>query len=150
MIDLVSKAKLLVRERDKLDNEEREAKKRCLVDSTDSSEESSNFTVISNSSVNNSSGEATSVLMTPQLPPGYSIWLDSMDAIMLSIITKEYTKPQLIQLLERERGIVSPKGNKQKIQDMARQAGLPLTYEKREVIQGWEGKPKGMEQILWE
>jgi molybdate-binding protein len=67
-----------------------------------------------------------------------------------TIITKEYTKPQLIQLLERERGIVSPKGNKQKIQDMARQAGLPLTYEKREVIQGWEGKPKGMEQILWE
>jgi hypothetical protein len=67
-----------------------------------------------------------------------------------TIITKEYTKPQLIQLLERERGIVSPKGNKQQIQDMARRAGLPLTYEKREVIQGWEGKPKGMEQILWE
>jgi molybdate-binding protein len=36
-----------------------------------------------------------------------------------TIITKEYTKPQLIQLLERERGIVSPKGNKQQIQDMA-------------------------------
>ena len=67
-----------------------------------------------------------------------------------TIITKEYTKPQLIQLLETERGIVSPKGNKQQIQDMARRAGLPLTYEKREVIQGWEGKPKGMEQILWE
>jgi hypothetical protein len=55
-----------------------------------------------------------------------------------TIITKEYTKLQLIQLLERERSIVSPKGNKQKIQDMARQAGLPLTYEKREVIQQWE------------
>jgi hypothetical protein len=32
--------------------------------------------------VNNSS-EATSVLMPPQLPPGYSIWWDSMDAFML-------------------------------------------------------------------
>jgi molybdate-binding protein len=36
-----------------------------------------------------------------------------------TIIMKEYTKPQLIQLLKRKRGIVSPKGNKQKIQDMA-------------------------------
>ena len=36
-----------------------------------------------------------------------------------TIITKEYTKPQLIQLLKTERGIVSPKGNKQQIQDMA-------------------------------
>jgi hypothetical protein len=46
VIDLVSKAKSLVRERDKLENEEREAKRRCLVASTDSCEESSNFTVI--------------------------------------------------------------------------------------------------------
>jgi hypothetical protein len=82
IIDLVSKAKSLVQERDKLDNEEREAKRRCLVASTDSCEKSSNFTVISNSSVNNSS-EATSVPMPPQLPPGDSIWWDSMDAFML-------------------------------------------------------------------
>jgi hypothetical protein len=82
-IDLVSKAKSLVREKDKLDNEEREAKRRCLVASTDSCEESSNFTVISNSSVNNNSNEATSMLTPPQLPPGYSIWWDSMDAFML-------------------------------------------------------------------
>jgi hypothetical protein len=33
---------------------------------------------------------------------------------------------------------------------MAQQAGLALTYLKHEIIQGWEGKPKGMEQILWE
>ena len=62
---------------------------------------------------------------------------------------REYTKPQLIEMLKRE-GIMSPKGNKQQIRDMAQQAGLALTYLKREIIQGWEGKPKGMEQILWE
>jgi hypothetical protein len=62
---------------------------------------------------------------------------------------REYTKPQLIEMLKRE-GIMSPKGNKQQIRDMAQQAGLALTYLKREIIQGWDGKPKGMEQILWE
>jgi hypothetical protein len=33
--------------------------------------------------MNNSRGEATSVPMPLQLPPGYSIWWDSMDAFML-------------------------------------------------------------------
>jgi hypothetical protein len=33
---------------------------------------------------------------------------------------------------------------------MAQQAGIPLSYEQQEIVQGWEGKPKGMEQILWE
>jgi hypothetical protein len=33
---------------------------------------------------------------------------------------------------------------------MALRAGIALTYEKRDIIQGWEGQPKGMEQILWE
>ena len=65
-------------------------------------------------------------------------------------ISKVDTKPQLSEMLKRERGIVSPKGNRQQIRDMAQQAGIALTYEKREIIQGWEGKPKGMEQILWE
>jgi molybdate-binding protein len=81
--------------------------------------------------------------MPPQLPPGYNIYGTTM-------IRKEYTKPQLIEMLERERGIVNPKGNRQQIRDMAQRAGIALTYEKCEIIQGWEGKPKGMEQILWE
>jgi hypothetical protein len=65
-----------------------------------------------------------------------------------TMIQKEYTKPQLIEMLERERGIISPKGNRQQIRDMAQRAGIALTYEKCEIIQGWEGKPKGMEQNL--
>ena len=36
-----------------------------------------------------------------------------------TMIQKEYTKPQLIEMLERERGIMSPKGNRQQIRDMA-------------------------------
>jgi hypothetical protein len=67
-----------------------------------------------------------------------------------TIITKEYTKPQLIEMLQQKQGIDNPKGNKQQIKDMAELAGISLTYEKQEIIQGWEGKPKGMEQILWE
>jgi hypothetical protein len=67
-----------------------------------------------------------------------------------TMIQKEYTKPQLIEMLKKEKGIVSPKGNRQQIPDMAQQAGIALNYEKRETIQGWEGQPKGMEQILWE
>jgi hypothetical protein len=55
VIDLVSKAKALVQERDKLDNEERQTKRRHLVASSDSCEESNEFTEISNSSVSNSS-----------------------------------------------------------------------------------------------
>ena len=51
MIDLVSKAKALVQERDKLDNEERQTKRRHLVaTSSDSCEDSIEFTEISNSS----------------------------------------------------------------------------------------------------
>ena len=64
--------------------------------------------------------------------------------------TKEYTKPQLIEMLQQKQGIDNPKGNKQQIKDMAQRAGISLTYEKQEINQGWEGKPKGMEQILWE
>jgi hypothetical protein len=67
-----------------------------------------------------------------------------------TMITKEYTKPQLIVMLQQKQGIDNPKGNKQQIKDMAQRAGISLTYEKQEINQGWEGKPKGMEQILWE
>jgi len=63
-IDLVSKAKSLLQERTKLDNEERETKRRCLVARN---EESSNFTENSNSSATNAT-DPTSV-PTPPTPP---------------------------------------------------------------------------------
>ena len=64
-------------------------------------------------------------------------------------IRKEYTKSQLIEMLQ-QKGITGAKGNKQQIKNIAQQAGISLSYEHQEIIQGWEGKPKGMEQILWE
>jgi hypothetical protein len=91
VIDLVSKAKALVQQRDKLDNE-KETKRRRLVASSDSCDESSNFTqTISNSSVDNSN-EATFGPAPPQeleLLPGYNIWWDSMDAERLFNANKE-------------------------------------------------------------
>ncbi len=62
---------------------------------------------------------------------------------------KEYTKPQLVEMLRHE-GINNAKGNKQQIKNMTERAGIPLTYQKQDIIEGWEGKAKGMEQILWE
>ena len=47
---MVSKAKALVQERDKLDNKERHTKRRHLVARSDSCEDSNEFTEISNSS----------------------------------------------------------------------------------------------------
>jgi hypothetical protein len=35
-----------------------------------------------------------------------------------TIIQKEYTKPEMIEILEKEKGIVSSKGNRQQIRDM--------------------------------
>ena len=90
MIDLVSKAKVLVQERDKLDNEERQTKRRCLVASSDSCEESNEFTEISNSSKSNSNEAMSAAGPTPpQLPPGYNIWWDSTDAFMLFNANKD-------------------------------------------------------------
>lgn len=67
-----------------------------------------------------------------------------------TMIQKVYTKPQLIEMRKKEKGIVSRKRKRQQIRDMAQRAGVSLTYEKCEIIQGWEEQPNGMEQILWE
>jgi hypothetical protein len=36
-----------------------------------------------------------------------------------------------------------------KLQIMCKQKNTPFEEELDEVVQGWEGKPKGMRQILW-
>ena len=89
---MVSKAKALVQERDKLDNEERQTKRRRLVASSDSCEDSNEFTEISNSSEesNNEDMMSTAAGPTPpQLPPGYNIWWDSTKAFMLFNANKD-------------------------------------------------------------
>ena len=39
---------------------------------------------------------------------------------------------------------------KKELQDFARIHGVALTVQKELVTQGWEGQPKGLQQVLWE
>jgi hypothetical protein len=45
---------------------------------------------------------------------------------------------------------VSAKGRKDELQILCKQNNIPIEEELDEVVEGWEGKPKGMLQILWE
>ena len=42
------------------------------------------------------------------------------------ILTKEYTKPQLVEMI-RQKGIDNPKGSEQQIKNMAERADISLT-----------------------
>ena len=95
VIDLVSKAKALVQERDnKLENESK-TKRRCLVVSSDICEESNNFTeTMSANGSEDISGptppqEPPTPPQEPELPPGYNIWWYSTEAEKLFNVQKE-------------------------------------------------------------
>jgi hypothetical protein len=45
---------------------------------------------------------------------------------------------------------VSAKGRKNELQILCKQKNIPIEEELDEVVEGWEAKPKGMLQILWE
>jgi hypothetical protein len=45
---------------------------------------------------------------------------------------------------------VSAKGRKDELQILCKQKNIPIEEELNEVVEGWEGKLKGMLQILWE
>ena len=45
---------------------------------------------------------------------------------------------------------VSAKGGKDDLQVLCKNKDIPIEEEIDEIIEGWEGKPKGMLQILWE
>jgi hypothetical protein len=92
VIDLVSKAKTLVQERDTLENE-RPTKRRCLGDETnDSSNNSAEPMGITNGCDfidDEAAYEAASGPRPPQLAPGYNIWWDSREAQKLFNVCKE-------------------------------------------------------------
>jgi hypothetical protein len=46
--------------------------------------------------------------------------------------------------------IIYAKGRKDELQILCKQKSIPIEEELDEVVEGWEGKPKGMLQILWE
>jgi hypothetical protein len=65
-----------------------------------------------------------------------------------TIITKEYTKPQLIEMLQQKQGIDNPKGNKQQIKDMAELAGISLTYENKKSSKAGKENQKGWNRFF--
>ena len=72
----------------------------------------------------------------------------SHDRILDEPTTREFTKDELLRALKERH--VSAKGKKTAIQQIAHDHDLPIHETKAKVIEGWEGKPKGLLQILWE
>jgi len=69
------------------------------------------------------------------------------------IFGKQKTKKQLIDELKNCHNIVVASGKPSRlkdVQELARQHGLLLSQDKRIIQEGWEGKPKGILQILYE
>jgi hypothetical protein len=88
VINLVSKAKALVQERDKLENERPTKRRRCLGDGiNDSSKDRAELMGING--CDRIDDKATSGPRPPQLAPGYNIWWDSTEAQMLFNACKE-------------------------------------------------------------
>ena len=70
------------------------------------------------------------------------------DQILDEPTTREFTKDELVRAL-KARG-VSAKGRKPAVQKIAQEHGLPIKETKPKVVEGWEAKPKGLLQVLWE
>jgi len=70
------------------------------------------------------------------------------DWLLTTSTSHKFNKGELQAQLAAQ-GIMA-QGNAKQVQAVARQQGLPLSYKKQDVKYGWEGKPKGIEQVLWE
>jgi hypothetical protein len=97
VIDLVAKANvLLLQQSDNLENE-RETKRRRLVDGSNSCDTNSGCEFMETTSVSNSCGDGgnngdngdEAMTSGPRLPPGYNIWWDSLDANNLFNVNKD-------------------------------------------------------------
>ena len=69
------------------------------------------------------------------------------DRILEEEKTREFTKDELLKVLKKERG-VSAKGKKAAIQAIAQEHGLPIWETTQIVVEGWEGKPKGLHRFF--
>jgi len=97
VIDLVAKANvLLLQQSDNLENE-RETKRRRLVDASNSCDTNSGCEFMETTTVSNSCGDGgnngnngdEAMTSGPRLPPGYNIWWDSLDANNLFNVNKD-------------------------------------------------------------
>ena len=62
---------------------------------------------------------------------------------------RKYRKRELAEHLKEKKGI-NVSGTLKQIQEIATRNNLPLELEFDEIEEGWNGKPKGMLQVLWE
>ena len=64
----------------------------------------------------------------------------------------ERTKKLLVEALELAGVTLQKQRNhtKKELQEYARINGVDVYYDKTEILQGWEGQPKGLLQVLWE
>ncbi len=67
------------------------------------------------------------------------------DRILDEPTTREFPKKDKLVRALKERG-VSANGRKPAVQKI----GLPINETKPKVVEGWEAKPKGLLQVLWE
>jgi hypothetical protein len=162
VVELVSKANALVHERDKL-RDERAAERRRLLEINSSSHSSNSEEATTGSDgcdgIDEKNGdEATSGPKPPQLAPGFNIWWDSMCAQRLFNSSKERETvvdrfEDLIVALDNKRKQTADTGHAQTSRNCAdtghaQRAGIALTYEKCEIIQGWEGTPRGWNRFF--
>ena len=64
------------------------------------------------------------------------------------VIKRNFTKEELMKKLA-EQGVVA-QGNITNIKRMCTLKGIPLDEQIKKIQPGWEGKAKGMLQVLWE
>jgi hypothetical protein len=58
------------------------------------------------------------------------------------------TKKQLVQAL-KQKGIIAS-GKAVELKKIAENNGILTVFQEQKKEEGWEGKPKGMLQVLWE
>ena len=57
---------------------------------------------------------------------------------------------QLKLELKEKHNVINVRGNAEEVKKVAVAKGVKLTAEVQKVVEGWEGKPKGMRQVAFE
>jgi hypothetical protein len=74
--------------------------------------------------------------------------LNRKDRLTTKTIKRFRNKSDLLKDLQAKG--VSAKGTKDELQILCKNKDVPIQEELEEIIEGWENRPKGMLQILWE
>ena len=64
--------------------------------------------------------------------------------------TVKYTRSFLIDRIKEKTGLQQIRGNLDKVQKIATKLNIPTEIHIKKILEGWQGKVKGMMQVLWE